>query len=152
MKRSRNRYHYEYKKCLKLDEKIRKNKLLDSCLNKGADLFTEIKSMRKSNPVIASSMDGYQDVKAVFREKYENLYNSANDEEKLGEVYRETEGMVTQSSIAEVEKVTPALVKEAVQKLKPGKSDPMFSFTTDCFKNFGAPPCYFGSYNQGQAW
>ena len=70
MKRTRNRYHYEYKKCLKLEEKIRKNKLLDSCINRGADLFTEIKAMRKLDPIIASTMDGSQDVKAVFKDKY----------------------------------------------------------------------------------
>ena len=126
MKRTRNRYHFEYRKCLKLEEKIRKNKLLDSCLNKGADLFTEIKAMRKTDPIIASTMDGSQDVKKVFKEKYEKLYNSAKDEEKLVEVLKKTEVMVTESSKTEIEKVTPQLIREATQKLKPGKSGKYF--------------------------
>ena len=137
MKKTRNRYHFEYKKCLKLEDKIRKNKLLDSCMNKGADLFTEIKAMRKANPVIASNMDGSKDVGKVFKDKYEKLYNSANDEEKLSEVLKKTEAMVTESSIIEVRKVTPELIREAIQKLKPGKTDPVYSYTTDCFKTMG---------------
>ena len=38
MKKSRNKYHYEYKKCSKAETKIKSNKLLDSCLNGGGDL------------------------------------------------------------------------------------------------------------------
>ena len=33
MKRTKNRYHYEYKKCCKAADKIKKSKLLDSCFN-----------------------------------------------------------------------------------------------------------------------
>ena len=136
-KPTRNRYHYEYKKCLKIEEKIRKNKLLNSCINMGGNIFTELKAIRKSVPIIASKMDGNQDVKGVFKDKYEALYNSANDEEALMKVLQEVESRVTEASLIEVEKVTPSLVKEAAKKLKPGKSDPMFSFTSDCFKNAG---------------
>ena len=137
MKTTRNRYHYEYKKCLKIEEKIRKNKLLNSCINMGGNIFTELKAIRKSVPIIASKMDGNQDVKGVFKDKYEALYNSANDEEALMKVLQEVESRVTEASLIEVEKVTPSLVKEAAKKLKPGKSDPMLSFTSDCFKNAG---------------
>ena len=31
MKRSKNKYHYEFKKCQNANEKIRKNKFLDAC-------------------------------------------------------------------------------------------------------------------------
>ena len=115
-------------------------------------------------------MDGNQDVKGVFKDKYEKLYNSANDGEALMKVLREVESRVSKSSLIEVEKVTPSLVKEAAKKLKPGKSDPMFSFTSDCFKNAvdvlycyprfpstrpchtGASACYLGPHNKRQAW
>ena len=43
MKRSKNKYHYELKKCRKAEDKIRSSKLLDACLNGGCDLFKEIK-------------------------------------------------------------------------------------------------------------
>ena len=34
-----------------------------------------------------------------------------------------------------VKKITPDLLKKAVSKLKPGKSDPIYSFSSDCFIN-----------------
>jgi hypothetical protein len=46
-----------------------------------------------------------------------------------------TESRVTSSSLKDVLQVTPSVVKEAVKKLKPGKSDPVFSFSSDCFKH-----------------
>ena len=45
--------------------------------------------------------------------------------------------MVTECSVKDVEKVSPELIREATQKLKAGKSDPMYSFTSDYFKNVG---------------
>ena len=38
----------------------------------------------------------------------------------------------------EVEKITPALIKEAINKLKNDKTDPLYHFNSDCMKN--APP------------
>ena len=140
MKRSRNRYHYEFKKCQKAEDRIRKNKLLDACLNGGADLFSEIKSMRKSKPVVASSMDDVHDnVKEVFKNKYEKLYNSTDDGADLLRVQAEIANRVDETSLKDVLKVTPAIVKEAAHKLKSGKSDPVFSFSSDCFKNARDP-------------
>lgn len=34
-----------------------------------------------------------------------------------------------------VYEITPKLIKQAVCKLKPGKSDPIYSFSSDCFRN-----------------
>ena len=69
MKSTRNRYHYEYKKCLKLEEKVKKSKLLDSCLNGEGDLFKEIKAMRNVAPPVATSMDGVtENVKEYLRD------------------------------------------------------------------------------------
>ena len=45
------------------------------------------------------------------------------------------------SSLLDVNKVTPEVVTEAVSNLKAGKSDPCYSFSSDCFKN--APPVLF---------
>ena len=136
MKRSKNKYHHEFKKCRKAEEKIKKSKLLDACLNGGGDLFKEIKSMRKSNSVVATSMDGVQNnVTDHFREKYEKLFNSTDDGTELLKVQKLTEARVFNQSMVDIMKVTPDVVKEAAQKLKPGKSDPIFSFSSDCFKN-----------------
>ena len=91
MKKSRNKYHYEYKKCSKAETKIKSNKLLDSCLNGGGDLFKQIKAMRKSKPVVATSMDDVKSgVKDYFKDKYQEFFNSADDKAALLEVQDET--------------------------------------------------------------
>ena len=48
MKRTRNRYHMEFKKCQKAEKSIKKSKILEACLNGQAELFKEIKAMRKT--------------------------------------------------------------------------------------------------------
>jgi hypothetical protein len=132
MKKTRNKY----KKCRKAEDRIKRSKLLDSCLNGDGDLFSEIKSLRKSKPVVATSMDGVtENVKDHFRKKYENLFNSADDGLELLKVQSETEAKVDETSMETVSKVTPDIIKQAAQKLKSGKSDPVFSFSSDCFKN-----------------
>ena len=40
-----------------------------------------------------------------------------------------------EASLEDVNKVTPDIVKKAAHKLKSGKSDPSFSFSSDCLKN-----------------
>ena len=49
MKRCRNIYHYQIRKCKKAENIIRRNKLLDACLNGNREVFKEIKTLRKSN-------------------------------------------------------------------------------------------------------
>ena len=64
------------RKCKKAEEKIRKNKLLDACLNESAntDLFREIKQMRNNKQAVASSIDGVtENVPGHFRSIYSNL-------------------------------------------------------------------------------
>ena len=53
MKRTRNIYHYNIRKCKKAENSIRRNRLLDACINGNGDIFKEIKKMRKSAPVVA---------------------------------------------------------------------------------------------------
>ena len=142
MKKTRNKYHYEYKKCRKAKERIQKSKLLEACMGGGGDLFTELKKLRQTRNVVATSMDGVREnIGEHFKEKYEKLYNSAEDGVELLKVQSEVEDMVDEHSITDILKVTPKIIKEAAQKLKPGKSDPVFSFSTDCFKH--APESLF---------
>ena len=136
MKKTRNQYHYQYKKCVKAEDKIRSSKLLSACLGEGGDLFKEIKNLRKCAPVVANSIDGVSDnIPEHFASIYSELYNSADDAEKLREVHTKVESLVEASQIGKVAMITPDLVKKASEKLRPGKSDPVYSFSSDCFKN-----------------
>ena len=50
-------------------------------------------------------------------------------------VQKLVESKVDEESLKHASLVTPEKIKEAAQKLKSGKSDPIFSFSADCFKN-----------------
>ena len=71
---------------------------------------------------------------------YEKLYNSIEDNE-INEVKNYVDSKITMFSSFDVEKVTPEIVKKAAEKLKDGKSDPIFKFSSDCIKN--APAILF---------
>ena len=136
MKRTRNTYHYHYKKCKKAEEQIKKSKLLSACIGEGGDLFEELEALRKSPPVIAISIDGVtENVPDHFGSIYITLYNSAKDATELKLVHQRVEDAVNNTDIDAVLKITPELMKEAASKLKPGKSDPVYRFSSDCFKN-----------------
>ena len=136
MKHSRNKYHYEVRKCRKAEESIRKNKLLDACFNGGGDLFEEIKKMKKTKETVANSIDGvYENIPEHFNEIYKNLYNSVGDSAELIEIRDEIESKVNLGSLEDVKKVTPEIIKEATANLRNSKSDPVFDFDSDCLKN-----------------
>ena len=136
MKQTRNRYHYEIKKCCKAQEKVKRSKLLDSCINGDGDIFKEIKAMRKCKTTVPSSMDGVtENVQNYFKNKYEELYNSADDMIALRDIQEHIEGEISENMIIHIQKVTPDIVKQAAHNLKSGRSDPAFSFSSDCLKN-----------------
>ena len=142
MKKTRNKYHYEFKKCRKARERIQKSKLLEACMGNGGDLFSELKKLRQTRSVVATSMDGTsENIEEHFKEKYQKLFNSAEDERELVKVQCQAEVMVDEDSLEDIGKVTPEIIRKAALKLAPGKSDPVFSFSTDCFKH--APDLLF---------
>ena len=136
MKKTRNLYHYQYRKCRNAEEKIKRDKLLNACLGDGGDLFEQIKALRKSPSGIATSIDGVSaDIPGHFSAIYSQLYNSADDSEDLKAVHARVEAEVNMSHLDKVAKITPELLRKAASKLKPGKSDPIYSFSSDCFRD-----------------
>ena len=136
MKKTRNIFHFQYRKCKKSEELITKNKLLDACINGSGDIFSEIKKLRKSKPVAATSMDGVkEDIPGHFKDIFSELYNSADDKEDLLKVLSDVEARVDQTSLLDVELVTPDIVKQAAKNLNDSKSDPQLNFSSDCIKN-----------------
>ena len=136
MKRTRNVYHYQIRKCKKMKQTIKRNTLLAACLLGNGDFFKEIRKIRKSNPTVANVIDGVcDDIPNHFAGIYNKLYNSCDDCKDVSFIYDQLEKSISFSSIIEVEKITPALVMEAMNHLKCSKSDPLFEFNSDCLKN-----------------
>ena len=136
MKRSRNVYHYQVKKVKKSESKIKKDKLLEACMNGNGDLFKELKKIRHHSPQIATSIDGKNDDLANhFKGLYAELYNSVNDDNETFKIRDSISEKVTYTELFEVNKVTPHLVKEATSKLSQNKSDPVYFYSSDCLRN-----------------
>ena len=69
MKHTRNTYHYQFRKCKRAEEKIKRDKFLAACLGEGGNgnIFKEIKALRKSGTEVATSIDGVsQDIPDHF--------------------------------------------------------------------------------------
>ena len=136
MKRTRNVFHFVLRKCKKTEENMKKSKLLNACLSDGGDIFKEIKEMRRTKPVVATAIDGEKaNIAEHFGNIYSTLYNSAEDEEEMRRVKEKVENAVKEESLEDVKRITPEVVKKAAEKLKSGKSDPCFTYSSDCFKN-----------------
>ena len=121
---------------------LEKNKLLDSCINGGGDIFEEVRKLRKAPETVANCIDGEKDdIPGYFSTVYGDLYNSAGDKEEVLELKEAIENKVKLSQIEDVQKVTPAIVEEATNNLRNSKTDPVFDFDSDCLKN--APSVLF---------
>ena len=85
--------------------------------------------MWKTNNNVANKIDGKsENIPDHFANIYSNLFNSIEDSEDLATLKRSIDLGVQSESIHYVEKVTPAIVKEASKRLNSGKSDPEYAF------------------------
>ena len=142
MKRTRNIYHLQIRKCKKAADTLKRNTLLDACINGKGDIYSEIRKMRKSPARVVNSMDGVtEDVSNHFANIYSQLYNSVDEKLKLDTLYSSINSMIDDSNRDEVLKISADIVKEAVGHLKKNKTDPIFQYTSDCLSN--APSILF---------
>ena len=81
-KSTRAKYHYAIRSARKNKEKHVSNKIADSLLNKtSADFWSEIKQINNKKPGLPNMVDncvGQADIAGVFKNKYEQLYNSVS--------------------------------------------------------------------------
>ena len=112
------------------------------CKKKDLDLFKLVKSMRRSDPTVASSIDGKtENIAEYFSDKYKELYSSVHDAKEIGELSQVINERINKSSVIEVNKITSTIIADAVTHLKSDKSDPIFKFTSDCMIN--APTIFY---------
>ena len=81
-------------------------------------------------------MDGENsDIPGHFKNIYSKLYNTHDDNIKMKNIENYIQKSVNIAHLKDVEKVTPNIVKEAARHLNNNKSDPTYSFSSDCIKN-----------------
>ena len=126
-----------------MEEFLINNKIIQNCLENDNDLFSEIKKHRGKTIDEEVTIDGKseEDIPATFATIYENLFNREKDDDKINQLLNDIENNLGENDLKEVGKINPNVVKEAVEKLKTNKSDPIWDFSTDFFK--GAPDILF---------
>ena len=76
-----------------------------------------------------------EDIPNKFADVYEELYNRENDRNDLEEITNSINNNIGDEAYIEIEKINPALRKEALKRIKANKSDPLFEFSSDFLKN-----------------
>ena len=105
MKRTRNRYHMEFKKCKRTEQTIKNSKLLDPCLNGNGNFFKEIKLIRKAKYKCANTIDGVtNDIPNHFKNIYSELYSSVTDGDEVEKISKELETKIEVQSVEDVNK------------------------------------------------
>lgn len=137
MKSTRNKYHYQIRKCRRMETMIKNSKLLENCLQNDTNLFTEIKKSRNTGSNFATKIDGKtgSDIPDVFGDVYKNLFNTVNDQENTNNIMRDINENLNNESLNEIKEIDKNIIKEALGRIKPNKSDPIYDFSSDFFKN-----------------
>ena len=73
--------------------------------------------------------------KEPFARVYEDLYNNSNDDDEIEKLESQLNKNLRNGDKGELEKINSFVIKEAMDKIKPNKSDPLFDFSSDCLKN-----------------
>ena len=75
------------------------------------------------------------DTETHFAKLYGEFYDSVKDGDRLISVKQFLSKIIYPSSLKDIVKITPALIKEAVSRIRNNKSNPVFDFTSNCLKN-----------------
>ena len=107
MKKTRNVYHYQIRKCRKAVEALKRDKLLNACINGEGDIFHELKKLRMVSRTVSKTMDGAkEDVSEHFANVYERIYNSVDDKEEMSRMYSGVNKSIDTTSLSDVDLVT----------------------------------------------
>ena len=137
MKTTRNRYHYQARKCHRVENFIKNQKIVENCLENDMDLFAEIKRQRSNDNEDDVTIDGAagKDIPGKFAEVYDELYNRCDDDEKVEQIKLDIKSKIGQADLKEVEKINSTVIKEAMDRIKSNKSDPLYEFSSDFLKH-----------------
>ena len=116
---------------------IRNRKLVENCLENDTDLFSEIRKLRSNDNQKDITIDGAEgkDIPNKFAEIYDELFNREDDDENIEHLSNGIHRDINEESMREVLNINSEVIKEAMEKLKPNKSDPIYDFTSDFLKN-----------------
>ena len=149
MKRTRNRFHYQVRKCRRVENFIKNQKIVENCLDDDMDLFKEIKKQRSNTNEDDVTIDGAagDDIPEKFAKVYKELYNRSSDDEKVLNMKKQINGQIGQNDLKELDKINSVTIKEAIGKIKSNKTDPLYDISSDFLKH--SPDILFEHLDQG---
>ena len=106
-------------------------------------ILTYSLKLESKDPTQTRRIDGAEgnEIPNKFAEIYSELFNREDDDGNIESIHNSINQTIDGDSMAEVLKINSEIVKEAMKKIKPNKSDPIFDFTSDFLKN--APEILF---------
>ena len=112
MKRTRNRYHLIIRKKKRLLERMKRENMLQSCLDNDGSIFDAIRKQRNCGQTYPSTIDGHaDDIPEYLADKYKMLYNSVDDKENIRDLESELEEMIDDHSLEFIDRITPDVVR-----------------------------------------
>ena len=138
MKHTRNQYHYAVRRAKNNASKIEQDNMLVSFLDgKAPDLIKKLKSHRTNfKPKAPTHMDGKvgcDNIAGHFASKYYDIYNM---NESLADTNILLDSLnFSNSDMADIEKVSPEIVYQAITCINANKSDNVYDFKSNAFLN-----------------
>ena len=136
-KEARHQYHYAILRLKRDRQKHLAENFICAAMQGDVELLKEMKRIKngypKDNidlPTVIDNVEGSHEIAEMFRNSYSTLFNSAPTDLQLNQLLAKLNLLIN-----ELSKVTGSIVKEAVMKLKPGKTDVSGSFVSDALKN-----------------
>ena len=135
---SKNQYKYAVRRLKRAQNKLQNDKFVSSITKGGVNIFQEIKKYRGVRSTISSIVDeevGATNIANHFATIYSGLYNKVELGDRLENISRDLEENINAQSQYQVDRVTKDLVKEAMRRMKPKKSDAVFDMVSDFYIN-----------------
>ena len=141
-KEARWLYHYAVLRARRAREHHQAEQLLVAAMEGDVQLLKEMKSIKNGKnpgnsdlPDSVGGVDGEQDISEMFRDSYETLFNSAPSGQEMEELKTRLNNIIGEAAKQDVLKVTGDIVKDAIAKLKPRKTDVSGGYVSDALKN-----------------
>lgn len=135
---SKMQYKYAVRRLKRATNNVQRDKLLNRLLDGGINIFKEIKKCRGNISTMSSSIDGKTgatDISNHFADLYADLYQKHELGAEFEAVKESINSQINPNLARDLDRVTEKTVTDALNKLKSNKSDPVFSFNSDCLLN-----------------
>ena len=139
MKSSKAQFKYAVRRLTKSAGQIQNNAFVSSILGgSSGSIYQEVKRFRGQQKTVSSRIDdvvGSSNIADHFAGKYKDLYSKCEQGQDFQNLSHNIEDNIDEDDIEEVMKIDEDLIREAIKKMKGGKSDVLFDFSSDCLIN-----------------